>query len=295
MAGDNLDLNAVMELFKKSDSVEDFENKLNSEKNDVNNLDLNNDGHVDYIRVIDHAEGDAHSLTLQVPYSDSEAQDVAVIELEQEGDNTTAQIIGDEELYGKDVIVEPITDSDNTSANVSGWKPVRYINSPRYVVYVSPWRWRHYPRWYKPWKPLGWRIYHGRVRHHHKHYRRTAHYRCHRAHKHYHKHRVHSVTFHGHHHHKHHNKNVKGGKVQVGKKPLNPKAPNPSKGVNKPVAKPKPQPAHKSGAQSKSRAKKSSAPTQSRGMGKPTKRPGATKSKAGGGKSKSNPKRGGRR
>ena len=31
-AGDDLDLYAVMELFKDSESVEDFENKLNSDK-----------------------------------------------------------------------------------------------------------------------------------------------------------------------------------------------------------------------------------------------------------------------
>ena len=31
MPGDNLDLNAVLELFKDSKSVEDFENKLNSQ------------------------------------------------------------------------------------------------------------------------------------------------------------------------------------------------------------------------------------------------------------------------
>ena len=76
-AGDNLDLDAVLNLFEKSESVEDFENQLNSEKNDVNNLDLNEDGFVDYIRVIDYSDGNTHSLTLQVPYSDEEAQDVA--------------------------------------------------------------------------------------------------------------------------------------------------------------------------------------------------------------------------
>ena len=47
LEGDNLDLNAVLEIFKDSESPEDFEKKLNSESTNVNNLDLNEDGDVD--------------------------------------------------------------------------------------------------------------------------------------------------------------------------------------------------------------------------------------------------------
>lgn len=193
-SGDHLDLDAVMELFKKSDSVEEFEQELNSEKNGVNNLDLNEDGFVDYIRVIDYADGDVHALTLQVPYSDSESQDVAVIEIEKTGDEVVAaQIIGDESLYGKDYIVEP---QDNAkTVNVYNWKPIRHIYSPRYVVWVSPWRYNRRPNWFRPWKPVVWTVYRKRHVRHHAHYRRVTVYRCRRAHGHYHKHKVHSHTF----------------------------------------------------------------------------------------------------
>ena len=51
--GDDLNLMDVLELFKDSDSMEEFENALNSSDNPVNNLDLNDDGKVDYIQVID--------------------------------------------------------------------------------------------------------------------------------------------------------------------------------------------------------------------------------------------------
>ncbi len=193
-SGDHLDLDAVMELFKKSDSVEEFEQELNSEKNGVNNLDLNEDGFVDYIRVIDYADGDVHALTLQVPYSDTESQDVAVIEIEKSGDEVVnAQIIGDESLYGKDYIVEPQVDSK--TVNVYHWKPIRHIYSPRYVVWVSPWRYNRRPNWFRPWKPVVWSVYRTRHIRHRAHYRRVTVYRCRRAHGHYHKHKVHSHTF----------------------------------------------------------------------------------------------------
>ena len=51
--GDNFSLEGALELFKKSSSPEEFERLLNSSDSKVNNLDLNEDGFVDYIKVID--------------------------------------------------------------------------------------------------------------------------------------------------------------------------------------------------------------------------------------------------
>jgi len=108
LPGDNLDLVAVLNIFKQSNSVEEFEKKLNAADTKVNNLDLNHDGQVDYIRVIESGKGNTHELVLQVPVSKSESQDVAVIELEKkEGNLAHVQIVGDETLYGKNYIVEP--------------------------------------------------------------------------------------------------------------------------------------------------------------------------------------------
>ena len=49
-AGDHFSLEGALELFKKSDSPEDFEKMLNKETNFVNNLDLNEDEEIDYIK-----------------------------------------------------------------------------------------------------------------------------------------------------------------------------------------------------------------------------------------------------
>ncbi len=55
-------LEGALELFKKSSSPEDFEKKINSADSKVNNLDLNGDGYIDYIRVIDRNEGNVHAF-----------------------------------------------------------------------------------------------------------------------------------------------------------------------------------------------------------------------------------------
>jgi len=51
LPGDNLDLYAVLDLFQKSKTIEDFEKSLNLESTGINNLDLNLDGKVDFIKV----------------------------------------------------------------------------------------------------------------------------------------------------------------------------------------------------------------------------------------------------
>lgn len=173
MLGDQLDLYGVLDLFKNSDNLEEFEKKLNSEDNEVNNLDLNNDDKIDYIRVVDYKEGNGHAIVLQVPINESESQDVAVIEVDQTSDNVAhIQIVGDEDLYGKNYIVEPLDENQSSAAvmnnttvivNTWTWRPVRYFYGPTYRVWVSPWRWSYYPGWFRPWRPVGWYVYHPRV------------------------------------------------------------------------------------------------------------------------------------
>ena len=149
--------------------MEDFEKALNKENNKINNLDLNEDGDIDYIRVIDHVDGDVHAIVLQVPISEEESQDLAVIEIEKTGaENAILQIIGDEEVFGKSKIVEPFeVEGDDSEGrgpdevvafkrivvNVWLWPSVRFVYGPRYRAWVSPFGWRVYPRWWRPWRP----------------------------------------------------------------------------------------------------------------------------------------------
>lgn len=186
LPGDNFSLQGALQMFKNASSPEEFEKMLNTEGNHVNNLDLNGDGDIDYIRVIDKMDKGNHVFILQVPVSDNENQDIAVIELEKTGEaSAVLQIIGDEDIYGEQTIVEPngdekdsgfILDKKNDSGpsadeeiistesgiviNVWFWPCVRFVYAPVYRPWVSPWRWRAYPVWWHPWHPIAWRVFH---------------------------------------------------------------------------------------------------------------------------------------
>ncbi|MFI5128932.1 MAG: hypothetical protein ACHQFX_03025 [Chitinophagales bacterium] len=221
LPGDNFSLQGALAMFKKASSPEDLEKLLNSEDNHVNNLDLNKDGDIDYIRVIDKSDKEAHAFVLQAVISKKESQDIAVIELEKTGDTTAMlQIIGDEDIYGEQVIVEPggggdeeafiYNENDNSFAggpnadfenfnprvvvNVWYWPSVRFVYTPAYRPWVSPWTWHHYPGWWRPWRPLTWHVWHPFHRGYHAHSGIVHTHRVIHAHRVYSPHRVTSVT-----------------------------------------------------------------------------------------------------
>lgn len=181
LPGDNFSLAGAIEMFKKASSPEEFEKLINTQSNHVNNLDLNGDGETDYIKVVSRMEKDVHVFVLQVAVSANENQDVAVIELEKTGDATAVlQIVGDEEIYGEQVIVEATDGTEDDAyvaprmhgpsfdenymppvvVNVWSWTCVRFVYRPAYRPWISPWGWRNYPGWWRPWRPAPWRVFH---------------------------------------------------------------------------------------------------------------------------------------
>lgn len=184
LPGDNFSLQGALELFKKATSPEEFEKLLNTAENKVNNLDLNEDGQIDYIRVINKKENDVQIFVLQALVSDKESQDIAVIELEKTAqDNAVVQIAGDEDIFGVETIIEPGDDDNAYNAagsslasgpnmepaeytndaaivvNVWAWPCVRFVYAPSYRLWISPWGWASRPNWWRPWKPLSWQVY----------------------------------------------------------------------------------------------------------------------------------------
>jgi hypothetical protein len=108
LPGDGLDLYAVLDLFQKSKTIEDFEKSLNEEKTGINNLDLNLDNKADFIKVVTKQDGSDFTFVLQVDVSEKEIQDVAVILVSKDKNGkVTLQIVGDKDLYGKDYVIEP--------------------------------------------------------------------------------------------------------------------------------------------------------------------------------------------
>jgi len=99
-----------LDLFQKSKTIEDFEKSLNEEKTGINNLDLDLDNKVDFIKVVTKQDGDDFTFILQVDVTEKEKQDVAVILVSKDKNGkVNMQIVGDKDLYGKDYIVEPKT------------------------------------------------------------------------------------------------------------------------------------------------------------------------------------------
>jgi hypothetical protein len=188
LPGDNLNLYAVMKLFQESETLEAFEKNLNDQNSHINNLDLNGDNIVDYIRVIDNIDRDVHTIVLQVAINRTQNQDVAVFTVQQEADGKVyIQLIGDEALYGKNYIIEPYytaADSGQTPnpgymgntqtidgreivvtrtsmSEVASWPLIRFIFMPNYSRWRSSWYFDYYPSYWHPWHPYYWDYYYG--------------------------------------------------------------------------------------------------------------------------------------
>ncbi len=175
LPGDNLNLYAVMKLFQESETLEGFEKNLNDENSKINNLDLDGDNYIDYIRVMDYPDGNVHTIVLQVPVSKNENQDVAVFTVQREADGRVyIQLIGDQALYGKDYIIEPYYDTsgnkvtpnpgyagnttqvtivNTTPVQIASWPVITYIYMPAYSPWRSSWYWGYYPSYWRPWRP----------------------------------------------------------------------------------------------------------------------------------------------
>ena len=120
LPGDNLNLYGVLDIFQQSKTLEEFEGKLNAQDSKINNLDLNGDNKIDYIKVVDNVQGNSHAIVLKDEISEKDLQDVAVIEVEKDKNGKVKiQIVGDEALYGKNYIVEP-KDMEDKSVSSGG-------------------------------------------------------------------------------------------------------------------------------------------------------------------------------
>ena len=167
LPGDNLDLYAVLDLFQKSKTIEDFEKSLNEEKTGINNLDLNVDNKVDFIKVVTKQKESDFTFILQVDVTEKETQDVAVILVSKDKNGkVTMQIVGDTDLYGNDYVIEPkppvttnpgYTGSQTDTVKVSAPTTVvvveqtpivQYVYSPVYVPYYPPYYYAYYPPYF---------------------------------------------------------------------------------------------------------------------------------------------------
>ncbi len=176
---ENLDLKTVATLFGQAKDLEEFEQMLNNPDSAFSNLDLNGDGNVDYLRVIETADQQRHLIVIQAVLAKDIYQDVASIFVEKdpESESVTVQVIGDEYIYGADYIIEP----------VYIYRPLIYdwFWGPSWVCWHSPYYWDYWPTWWHPYHCIAYHLYWDHCYWHH-HYHPICSYRIgHHYHPHY--------------------------------------------------------------------------------------------------------------
>lgn len=103
---EGLDLQAVLALARTARSPQDFENKLNAE-NGINNLDLNEDGNVDYISVDEYEAQGSRNMSLFVDYGSNGRQQVAELFCNKINDaKVNCQVVGNDKVYGRNPVYE---------------------------------------------------------------------------------------------------------------------------------------------------------------------------------------------
>lgn len=135
-----LDLQAVAAAFAQANSVEEFEMILNSSSYIISNLDLNRDGYIDYLRVLETLEGHTHVLLIQAVLAANIYQDVATLVVEMGYATPYVQVIGAPYIYGANYIIEPVYYK----------RPPLFdrFGRPTYAYWRSPYYWDHFPSHY---------------------------------------------------------------------------------------------------------------------------------------------------
>ena len=158
-ADQGLDLEALGVLAGQSKDAEDFERKLN-QKGGVNNLDLDQDGKVEFLKVESEDEGATKILRITAVLSESgENQHVADIQVEREGQTETAnvQIQGNENIYGRNAY-------HHSHFGFGDYLMLRWMFGGFYRPYYSPFGFGFYPRYHGFYRPVPYGAYAGRAR-----------------------------------------------------------------------------------------------------------------------------------
>lgn len=138
----HLDLQAVVAAFGQASTVAEFEYAINNSSYMISNLDLNRDGYVDYLRVMEVIQGYNHIFVIQAVLAPNVFQDVATIVAEiPSRSRYHVQIIGSPYIFGPNYIIQPYYIYNPMIFN--------HLCRPSYRPWRSPWYWSHYPSCYR--------------------------------------------------------------------------------------------------------------------------------------------------
>ena len=142
-----LDLQALGELVKKSPSPAKLEEALN-QPGSINNLDLDHDGKVDYIKV-NEAVGDGGKKDLKFvdESGDGTKTEVADVTIDKSSDNQgTMNVAGNQGVYGNN-------NTYQSSFPIGEVLLMAYLFAP-HPLYYSPFGFGAYPGYYRPYAPV---------------------------------------------------------------------------------------------------------------------------------------------
>jgi hypothetical protein len=137
-----LDLVALGELLKKTKDAKTLEEDLNKEGS-INNVDLDGDGKVDYLKVTEYGSGNERGLSITDEVKKGETQEIATIQIAKDNDKqASVNIQGNQDIYGPSA-------SYHSSFGFTDFLLMSYLFAP-HPYYYSPWGWGYYPGWYRP-------------------------------------------------------------------------------------------------------------------------------------------------
>ena len=155
-AADGLDLKAVMALVQEVKSADELERRLNT-AGGINNLDLNEDGKVDYIKVSEYGGSGEYGFSLTTEPVKGEVQELATIEIKKDGDRASVNARGNSQVYGHNHYYH-----DNSHF----WRNMFLFSyfTNGFGMYRSPYYWGHYPTYYRSYSSVTVTDYRSRAR-----------------------------------------------------------------------------------------------------------------------------------
>jgi len=153
-AADGLDLKAVTDAALKSKSAADFEKKLNNPTNKINNLDLNEDKIIDYIKVTEINDSKSKGFSLTVEVDGKQEQEICTIQIEKESNShSRIQTHGNSHIYGHNHYYH----RSSPISNILFWHYITSSHQP----YRSNYGYKNYPRGFSESKPVSKEQYSG--------------------------------------------------------------------------------------------------------------------------------------
>ena len=152
-AADGLDLASLGAVIKEAKNAKEIEKKIN-QPGGINNLDLNGDGQVDYLKVTEYGnKKDEFGFSLTTEVEKDQEQEVATIDIVKTGEKAEVSVRGNQNIYGSGA-------NHYFSHGIGTFLLWSYLLSPHPFFY-SPFGF--YPAWYSPYPMVSRNVYQNRA------------------------------------------------------------------------------------------------------------------------------------